>query len=229
MIIGGLQKASLIDYPGKVSAVVFTRGCPLRCHYCHNPALVLPERFVKHIPDWEVLEFLSKRIGKLDAVAVSGGEPTIHRDLPDFLATVKGMGYLVKLDTTGVNPEMVHEVLVNGLVDYVAMDIKAPFHRYEEVTGVKTNMDAIRRSISIIRESGVDYEFRTTVVKGQLSPEDIEGIAGSVKGARRYFLQKFRNEVTLDPEFERRETYCDAEFEIIRERAAKHVMECMVR
>ncbi|MDE1865054.1 MAG: anaerobic ribonucleoside-triphosphate reductase activating protein [Candidatus Micrarchaeota archaeon] len=229
MIIGGLQKSSLIDYPGKVSAIVFTRGCPLRCHFCHNPGLVLPEMFGKATPDWEVLEFLKSRVGRLDAVVVTGGEPTIHKDLPDFLATIKGMGYLVKLDTSGVNPEMVKVLLGNGLVDYIAMDIKAPLSRYSEVAGVKVNTEAIKRSVEIIRESGVDYEFRTTVVKGQLSKDDIVLIAKYIEGAKRYFLQRFRGGVTLDPGFAKRGAYSDAEFESIRDESAKHVIECEVR
>jgi pyruvate formate lyase activating enzyme len=229
VIIGGLRKASLIDYPGKISAVVFTRGCPLRCHYCHNPDLVLPERFAKQIPDREVLEFLRSRVGKLDAVVITGGEPTIHRDLPDFLAAIKGMGYLVKLDTSGVNPEMVRKLLGSGVVDYIAMDVKAPFARYDGVVGTHVNTDLVRRTIEVIMKSGIDYEFRTTVAKGQLAEDEVAAIAKSIKGARRYFLQGFRNEVTLDPEFAVRGTYSDTEFENMRGKAAEHVIKCEVR
>ena len=229
MIIGGLQRTSLIDYPGKVAAVVFTMGCPFRCHYCHNPGFVIPERFVEPTPERYVIGFLRSRIGKLDGVVVTGGEPTIQRDLPDFLAEVKGMGYQVKLDTSGINPNVLVELIGDGLVDYVAMDIKAPLNRYSEVAGAEVSEGAIRKSIEVIERSGIDYEFRTTVVREQLSGDDIMSIAESIKGAKRYVLQRFRGAVTLNPGFGTKGTYSDAEFEVIRQRAAMHVAACEVR
>ena len=229
MIIGGLQKSSLLDYPGKICAIVFTMGCPLRCRYCHNPSLVLPNHFPAPIPEWQVLEFLETRRTKLEGVTISGGEPTMQKDLADFMATVKGMGFSVKLDTTGVNPEVLRAVVMDGLADYIAMDVKAPFARYQEVCGVPVDANAVRKSIDIIRDSGIDYEFRTTVVKGQLSESDIVEIAKSIGGAKRYFLQRFRSDVTLDPRFRKMRTYSDAEFEQIRQSAAAHVLACEVR
>jgi pyruvate formate lyase activating enzyme len=201
VIIGGLQKSTLIDYPGKVAAIVFTRGCALRCHYCHNPELVLPERFVGPISEQHVFDFLATRKGKLDGVVVSGGEPAMQKDLPTFLGKIKAMGFLVKLDTSGLFPDMLQTVIKGGVVDYVAMDIKAPFSKYSEVVGVAVDTKMIERSIGIIKSSGVDYEFRTTVVKQQLSKQDITEIAKLAAGSSRYIIQKFRQSDTVDPKF----------------------------
>ncbi len=228
-MIGGLQKTSLIDYPGKVSAVVFTRGCPLRCHYCHNPQLVVPKLFGALIEESYLMKFLESRKGKLDGVVVTGGEPLMHKDIAGFLKRIKSMGFAVKLDTSGVFPEVLQEVIKEGLVDYIAMDIKAPFARYSEVAGVKVNTDAVRRSIEIIKGSGLDYEFRTTVVKGQLSGDDMVAIAKSVAGSRRYMLQNFRKCDTVDPEFSRRESYSEAEFGRIRGSVKEYAEICEVR
>ena len=229
MIIGGIQKTTLIDYPGKVAAIVFTRGCPLRCHYCHNPALVLPERYAEQIPTEKVMSFLESRKGKLDGVAVTGGEPTMQADLPEFLKRISGMGFQIKLDTCGVNPQMLEKLIKSGLLDYVAMDLKAPFGRYKEVAGVPIKEEFIRRSIGIIMGSGLDYEFRTTIVKGQLAESDIVEMAGSIEGAKMYALQRFRGGDTLDPKFGKMEAYTVEEMERIREKAGKHVEACIVR
>lgn len=212
MIIGGLQKSSLIDYPGKVAAIVFTRGCTLRCHYCHNPELVLPERFVAPISEEYVFDFLATRKGKLDGVVVTGGEPAMQKDLPTFLVRIKELGFFIKLDTSGLFPDMLQTVIGGGLVDYIAMDIKAPFGRYSEVTGIQVDTRMIERSIGIVKNSGVDYEFRTTVVKQQLSKQDILGIAKVIPGSRKYVIQKFRKSDTVDSTFSQMDCYGDEEF-----------------
>ena len=213
MIIGGFQKFSLIDYPGKICAIVFTQGCNFRCPYCHNPELVNPELFLPPVPEGEIFSFLKKRKGKLDAVSITGGEPTLQAGLSEFLRRIKGMGYLTKLDVNGSNPGTIREGINLGLVDYFAMDVKAPLSRYKEITNSVIDPDKISESISLIMNSGVDYEFRTTMVKSQLDGDDIREIAKMIKGARLYILQKFVSSKTLNPEFLDKKSYDDCEIE----------------
>jgi len=231
MILGGLQRFSLIDYPGKTSAIVFTVGCNFRCGFCHNPELVIPRRNVtSYLPEARVFEFLETRRGKLDGVVITGGEPTIHPDLPDFLGRIKRMGFLVKLDSQGSRPQMFRKVLAQGLVDYIAMDIKGPLDKYGTIVRAPVDLDAIRESVSLIVGSGVDHEFRTTIVRSQLEPNDFERIGELIAGARRYALQKFLPSAKLlDPSFQRETTYTDAELDEIRERMLGYVGECFVR
>jgi pyruvate formate lyase activating enzyme len=162
MVIGGLQKFSLADFPGRIAAIVFCRGCGFRCPYCHNPELVEPMRYAHPIPHRDVLDFLVTRRGQLQGVVVTGGEPTIHTGLPDFLGSVRELGFAVKLDTNGSNPEMLRGILSQGLADYIAMDIKAPLASYERLAGVPVQTQDIQQSISLVLESGVSHEFRTT-------------------------------------------------------------------
>lgn len=229
MLIGGLHKVSLINYPGRISAVVFTQGCVFRCPYCHNPELVNPKLFTKTIPEDEVLNFLEKRKGKLDAVVITGGEPTIQKDLPEFIKKIKAMGFLVKLDTNGVNPEMLAGLLDEKLLDYVAMDVKAPLEKYEKIVKAKAVLADIERSIKLIMSSAVDYEFRTTVVKDFLSKKDILKIGEMIKGAKRYVLQKFVPSKTLDKKFMKAATYSDEEFEELRAELDRHISRVSVR
>ncbi len=165
MRIGGLQEFSLIDYPGKMAAVVFTQGCNLRCPYCHNSELALPELYGPLIPEEEVLQFLGRRVGKLEGVVVTGGEPTLQKDLTAFLQRVKSLGFLVKLDTNGSQPGIVKRILESKLVDYVAMDVKASLDNYARLAGRPISLEDIRLSIELLRNSGVACEFRTTLVK----------------------------------------------------------------
>jgi pyruvate formate lyase activating enzyme len=191
MRIGGLIKFSLIDYPGKVAATIFTQGCNYRCPYCHNADLVLSERFQRPIPEAEVLAFLQKRRGKLKAVVMTGGEPTLQADLPSFLAKIKDMDYQVKLDTNGSSPDVLKGLLNAGLLDYIAMDVKAPLLKYNVLTGVKADVAAVRQSMAIIAGSRVAHEFRTTAVKPLLSYEDIRQLFHLVPAASVYKLQEF--------------------------------------
>ncbi len=191
MLIGGFQKFSLIDYPKKISAIIFTQGCNFRCHYCYNPELVKPELFTPPIPEEEVLSFLEKRRGVLEGVVITGGEPLLQKDLPDFLKKVKDYGYSIKLDTNGSFPEKLKELIEKKLIDFVAMDIKAPFEKYEKVCGVQVDTKKIQESIKIIMNSGIDYLFRTVLIKEFLDFKDIEIIANYIKGAKNYILQKF--------------------------------------
>ncbi len=202
MKIGGFIKFSLIDYPGQMAATLFTQGCNYRCPYCHNADLVLPERFNQTIPESEVFDFLENRKGKLKAVVITGGEPTLHSDLGPFLQKIKDLGYLMKLDTNGSNPNVLQELINTKLVDYIAMDIKAPFNKYDFVTGISADFSTIKESIDLITESGIDHVFRTTVVKSLLSLDDIQEMKALVPAGSLYQLQEFVPRAnTLDEEY----------------------------
>jgi len=230
MIFGGWQKFSLIDYPGKVSAVLFTQGCPFRCPYCHNPELVsVGQGMFAPITEKDVLDFLASRRGQLDGVVITGGEPTIQFDLLDFLSQVKEMGFSVKLDTNGSRPEVLEAALGRGLVDYLAMDIKSPLEKYQAHTNSEVDQEKIRQSVSLVMNSGRDYEFRTTVVRERLSPEDLLEIGRLISGARLYVLQRFLPDKTLDPDFSGATTYSDEEFAEICEKLKPFVAECSWR
>jgi len=176
MKIGGLIKFTLIDFPGRPAAVIFTQGCNFRCRYCHNPELVYPHLFTETVSDEEIFAFLQRRQGSLEGVVVSGGEPTLHDDLPAFIARIKALGYAVKLDTNGSRPEMLQELFDKKLLDYIAMDLKAPLDKYSLITGVETNPEIIRKSMDLIRQSGLAYEFRTTYDKEVLTEADIDAL-----------------------------------------------------
>lgn len=228
MLIGGFQKSSLLDYPGQISAIVFTQGCNFRCPYCHNPELI---NFSKDSPVDEsfVLEFLESRKGKLDAVVITGGEPCLQKDLIDFIKKIKEMNFLVKLDTNGSKPELLEELLNEKLIDYVAMDIKAPIEKYSEIAGAQVDTENILRSIELLKTSKVEYEFRTTVVKSQLCIEDFDKIGVMIDGAQTYYLQKFVPSKTLDTSFMNEKSYSDEEFVEIKKRLEKYVSNLFIR
>ena len=229
MNIGGFQRFSLIDYPGKICAIVFTRGCNFRCPYCHNPELVDLEKFSKSVSEEEIFSFLEKRKGKLDAVSITGGEPTLQKELIEFLKKIKNMDYLVKLDSNGTYPGIIEKIISEGLVDYLAMDVKAPLEKYDEVVRAHVDKDKVKRSIELIKNSGLDHEFRTTVLKSQLSKDDIIEIGKLIKGAKLYVLQKFVPSKILDPKFIDEKTYTDEEFEQLKKELGKYVDKCVVR
>lgn len=191
MKISGLQKNSFVDYPGRMCAVVFTPGCNMDCFYCHNRSLI-EGGYENLIAASEVLSFLESRKEFLDGVVVSGGEPTLQKGLLAFINAVKRLGYSVKLDTNGTNPEVVESLIDKGLIDYIAMDIKAPFEKYNEICRTEVDIDNIKRSINLLINSGIDYEFRTTLAPG-LYTKDIMEIAEKISGARLYVLQRCRN------------------------------------
>ncbi len=188
MVFGGMQKLTLLDFPGKVACTLFTVGCNFRCPFCHNGSLVEGEPF-EQIPEEEVLSLLEKRLGILEGVCITGGEPLLQKDLPAFLRKVKALGYPVKLDTNGSFPEQLKALVEEGLIDYVAMDIKNCPDRYAETAGVEH--PGVDESIDFLLSGKVDYEFRTTVVDELHTVRDIEEAAKRIKGARRYFLQSF--------------------------------------
>ncbi len=194
MFIAGMQKLTLLDYPGKVACTVFTAGCDLRCPFCHNASLALPDRPRDSMEAEEVLAFLKKRVGVLEGVAVTGGEPLLHRGLGGLLGEIKALGYSVKLDTNGTFPLRLREVVEAGLVDRVAMDIKAAPENYARLVGLPNfDLAPVRESAEYLMGCGVDYEFRTTAVKGLHTAADFEGIAEWIAGAKEYYIQEFRD------------------------------------
>lgn len=190
MKIAGYIKNSFVDYPAHISCAVFLGGCNFDCWYCHNRPYI---RSAGDIDSSEVLEFLKKRKGWLQGVVISGGEPTLNKDLPEFIKQIKELGYPVKLDTNGSRPEVLKGLIDQGLIDYVAMDYKAPLEKYALVAGVPVDILAIKRSVEIIMNSGLDYEFRTTLAP-TLTKEDIVQIVHELKGAKRYSLQQYRHD-----------------------------------
>jgi pyruvate formate lyase activating enzyme len=197
MVIGGFQKVSLSDFPGLISSIVFTRGCGFRCPYCHNPELVEPCRFGAVIPESRVKDFLRSRTGRIEGVVITGGEPTIHLDLPEFLAEIKSMGLKVKLDTNGSDPGRLRTIISERLVDFIAMDLKAPLSLYERVVQVPVDGKDIRTSLELVRDSGLPHELRTTFAPAVLSLEELLSMSELVRGFQRYVIQAFRAGKTL--------------------------------
>jgi pyruvate formate lyase activating enzyme len=195
MKIGGLQKTSLLDFPDTISAIIWTVGCNFYCPFCYNKDLVLGR--VKYIPEKEVFVFLEKRKGMLEGLVISGGEPLMQNDIVDFAEKVKKLSYLIKIDTNGMYPEKLKELIDKKFVDYIAMDIKAPKEKYDRLSGVKTNIKKIEKSIEIIKNSSVDYEFKTTFAPELLNKEDIINISKWLKGSKQFYLQQFKNDVDL--------------------------------
>lgn len=192
MNIGGFQKLTLLDYPGKVACTVFTVGCQLRCPFCHNASLVTHIDPSAVIDEEAVISYLQKRKGVLDGVCVTGGEPLLQKDLPSFLRKIKELGLSVKLDTNGVAPERLREILGEGLVDYVAMDVKSDFEHYAETVGIPDfDVTPVKESIRLLMNGEIDYEFRTTVVAQLHTEERLTALAKAIKGTPRWFLQSF--------------------------------------
>ncbi len=212
MIIKGLQRLTLIDYPDKLACTVFTFGCNFRCPYCHNPELVIDDGR-KAIEEKEILEFLLERKNFLEGICLTGGEPTLYDDLPDFLSEVKELGFSVKLDTNGTSPQMLERLIEGRLVDYIAMDIKAPREKYETVTQVSVKSRDIQKSIELICDGKIDYELRTTVVPSLLGLNEILAIGQWLSGARRFVLQQFKPAKTLEKSYQREQVYTREELE----------------
>ena len=189
MKLGGLVKFTLIDFPGRPAAIVFTQGCNFRCRYCHNPELVYPHLFEASMPEQEIWSFLQRRQGTLEGVVVSGGEPTLQTDLIPFMSRLKEMGYKTKLDTNGSRPEVLRELIDKKLVDFIAMDLKAPFEKYVDITGVEVNSTVLQQSMDLIRQSGLEYQFRTTYDKEVLNDNDIAALSKLTDG-KNYKVQE---------------------------------------
>jgi len=226
--IGGVQKLSLVDYPGHTAAAMFTLGCNMRCGYCHNPELVLPEQLLEPITLTDIFDWLETRRGKLEAVVVSGGEPTIHEDLPKLFRVLKGLGFLTKLDSNGTHPDMLAEMINQKIVDFIAMDIKGPIEKYNKIAARPIDIKAIQKSIKLIISSGIDHEFRTTIVKGQLEVEDFEAVGKLVEGAKRYALQKFQPGTALSPIFQSMTSFNDHEMSQAQKIMEGFVQKCVI-
>ncbi len=211
--IKGLQKLTLIDFPGRMAAIIFLPGCNFRCPYCQNPDLILNPEGLPTIDQEEVMALLRERRGWLDGVCITGGEPTIWSELPELIKAIKGLGYEIKLDTNGSNPDMLEALVRERLVDYIAMDIKAPLEKYEMVAKTRVDKEAIQRSVNIIKSSGLSYEFRTTILPALLSEQDVLAIGRWLNGAERFCLQQFRSIKTLDPTFQSERSYSRIELE----------------
>ncbi|MBC8247173.1 MAG: anaerobic ribonucleoside-triphosphate reductase activating protein [Deltaproteobacteria bacterium] len=231
MVLGGLQKSSLIDYPGKVSSVAFFSGCNFDCPYCHNPDLARGELTSRALDDRALIQFLSRRVGLIDGVVMSGGEPTLQNGLSRFCRKVKDMGFRVKEDTNGSRPAVLEQLLKDDVMDYVAMDIKTDPDNYGRLAkGASVSAD-IKSSIRIVMAAGIDYEFRTTCVKPFVDESIIRTIAHLIQGARLYALQRFREETLLHPDFfkEKPRRFDESELSRFQSIAGSQVETCVVR
>ncbi|MDD4271572.1 MAG: anaerobic ribonucleoside-triphosphate reductase activating protein [Patescibacteria group bacterium] len=244
MLIGGLQKFSLLDYPEKISAIVFTQGCNFRCQFCYNPMLVWPTEVGKSkyaratgqqkdhpkIKEDDLFVFLKARAGKLDAVVITGGEPCLQKDLSEFISKIKKLGFLVKLDTNGSYPEILEKLIKEKLIDYIAMDLKAPAAKYDLVTESGVDFDKINKSVKIIMQSGLPYEFRTTVVPGLLNKDDILKMGKIIKSARAWYLQNFKsNDDLVNQDLKGKVPYNSRQMNELAEAGKQYVKKCEVR
>lgn len=232
MLISGIKTTTLLDYPGKVAAIIYTLGCNFRCGFCHNPEFVLPDEVRKQKDDVISEEaffcFLKTRKNFLDGVVICGGEPTIHKDLPEFASKIKNLGYLVKLDTNGSHPMMLQTMLAQQLVDYIAMDIKAPIDRYDTIVGTSHDANAYRESIRLLLASDIEYEFRSTLIQGWHTESDVLSMAQDIAGAKKYFLQNYRPNHTLDPNFSGA-SFSSSDLVKLRDIASTYVENCRIR
>ncbi len=231
MLISWIKKTTLLDFPGKVACIIFTAGCNLRCSYCHNSDFVLPEKIKEikdFIPEEIFFNFLRTKIWLLDGVVICWWEPTLQKDLEDFCQKIKDMWFLVKLDTNGQNPEILKNLIEKKLVDYIAMDIKWDYENLEDLLWVKYDKEKYFESIEIIKNSQIDYEFRTTLIKNYHSLEDFENVVKQITGAKKYFLQNYKWWNTLLQNFDGRSFF---EWELIdfKNIALKYVEKCNIR
>lgn len=232
MIIAGLQKSTLIDYPDKIACVVFLAMCNFRCPWCYSSELVLPLKIAKQpkILEQEFFNFLKERIGKLDGVVICGGEPTVNKDLPNFIEKIKKMGFFVKLDTNGSNPAMLKDLVAAKLIDYVAMDIKGTPDIYEKIMQEGIKLENIKESAKFLKNSKIDFEFRTTVVNTIHKKEDFLEIAKWIGGENvKYYLQNFRPEKTIDKNFEKIKSFENKFLEEIAKDISSNFKECRLR
>jgi len=235
MEFNGFQKTSLIEYPGKIVSVVFTAGCNFRCPFCQNPELVLNPDSLPSVSSREVVSHLISKKKWLDGLSITGGEPMIHQSLSDFIGKVKEEGFLVEIETNGTNPQMLRDLIADRLIDYVALDIKAPlvWEKYKKTAGINDEdlFRKVKESVGVLLglKSDIDYELRTTVVPGLIGEKDILAIARQIKGAKRYVLQQFLPRITLDKQYERLKPYSKEVLEKMRKRAESYVDICQVR
>lgn len=230
MILKGLQKTTLIDYPGHIACTVFTYPCNFRCHYCHNPELAIAElEEGTAISESEFFKFLSSRKKLLEGVCITGGEPTLHHDLLAFIKKIKKLGFKVKLDTNGSNPDTLDKLIKNKLLDYVAMDIKNAYNYYADTVNSEVDLEKISESIKMLLAGNIDYELRTTVVPGLHNNERMEAMGEWISGARLYVIQNFRKGKTLNPDYQDKESFTDEEIDAFKKIMEKHVEKVQIR
>ncbi|MEA2036930.1 MAG: anaerobic ribonucleoside-triphosphate reductase activating protein [Nanoarchaeota archaeon] len=228
--IKGLQKTTLVDFPPYVSCTVFISTCNFRCGFCHNPELVNDSFELDKISEKDVLDFLDSRKKVLDGVCITGGEPTLYPNLKGFISKIKEKGFKVKLDTNGMKPSILKELIDEKILDYIAMDIKNSLEKYDLAAGVKVDISRIEESIDLIRNSNVDYEFRTTVVRGMHAKEDIEKIGQMLNGSKKFAIQNFKSaEELIDPGYKKIKLFSDKELEEFKSILGKYFGEVEVR
>ena len=227
MQIGGIQRFSSIDFPGRIASVLFTVGCNFRCPFCHNPELVVGP--FPSIPEDIIFAFLKSRVGQLDGVVISGGEPTLHHDLTEFITKIKDLGFEIKLDTNGTNPTVLQELLNKNVLDYVAMDIKHTWEKYNTITRVNHDVESIKKSVNILINSNIEYEFRTTVIQSIHTLDDIVEISENIRGAKVYAVQEFIPTKTLDEKFSKYTAFDKNDFENIRKKIEENVEKFIIR
>ncbi len=229
----GFIKTSVIEYPGKIVSLVFVGGCNFRCPFCQNPDLVLDSRSLPSTGEKEVIDHLLSKRKWLDGLVITGGEPMLEKDLPNFLSKIKKEGFLVEIETNGTNPGMLRDLVKRSLVDYLALDIKAPFEweKYRKVAGIVDDnlFGKVKESVKILLSSNIDYELRTTVVPGLVDQEDLISIARSFESVKKYVLQQFVPRVTLDKQYEKIEPYSKDKLEEMKEKIADYVEFCEIR
>ena len=218
----------MIDYPDKVACTIFTFGCNFRCGFCHNPELIIDDGRPE-ISKEKIIKFLQDRIGLLDAVCITGGEPTIYEDLTNFISEIKSIGFLVKLDTNGSKPKMIEELIDKKLVDYIAMDIKGPIELYDEIAGVKVERENIKKSVDIIKKKMKEYEFRITVVPGIFKEEHVNKIGKWLGPIKMFYIQNFGNEKNLDKKFNSVQPFKKEELERFCELFKRYFENCYIR
>lgn len=233
MLISGIQPFTLLDYPNKAACVIFIPGCHFRCGYCHNPEFVLPENIIKlkdtFINEEVLFNFLIPRRGLLDGVVISGGEPTLAPDLIPFMQKIRRLGFTVKLDTNGNRPDVIEQALRERVVDYIAMDIKASLDSYKELVGPLVKPENIQKSIDLVMNSAVQYEFRSTLLKEVHSDIMLEKMASLISGAEQWFLQRFRPGITLLPAFADYHSFSDSELATVVENYRDRVRSLVIR
>lgn len=233
MLISAIQKFTMLDYPEHTACIVFTPGCNFRCGYCHNPEFVLPEMIAEirssFIPEDIFFHFLEQRVGKLDGVVITGGEPTLMPDLMPFIEKIRNLGFMVKLDSNGGRPEVLEKLFAANLLDYIAMDVKTSLAEYPKLVGPRLNPHNIQKSIELIMNAGIQYEFRTTMMKELHTPEILESMSEMMRDARQFFLQTFRPQKTLDPKFENYQAFSSSELENIAQIFSKNIEHVYVR
>lgn len=225
MQIAGIQRLTLVDFPGHVAATIFSRGCSFRCGFCHNPELVIPEEYSPLLSQKQIFDFLESRYGKLTGVCLTGGEPLFHDDCGKFISLIKALGFAVKLDTNGSFPDRLERIIADGDIDYIAMDIKGPLEKYGVTAGLKNNPELnkkIQKSINLIMNSGIDHEFRTTVCHPLHEVADFEAMGEMIKGAKKYYIQNFVRSKQIDSETDY-QPFTDAELKKAKAIMAKYV------